>query len=258
MSEVSGPYAPGTPCWVELSSPDQQASLDFYRDLFGWQAEVGAPETGGYAVCSLRGKPVAAIMATTGDPTPPPAWVTYLATSDAAATAQAVKTSGGRVLSEPMEVMSLGTMAVAADPDGAVFGIWQAADFAGAEIVNEPSAVAWNEVRADNLTTAGEFYTKVFGLTTETVPGDMPYLTLNVAGRPVGGAGERDASRGEPPNWLTYFCVDDTDSTVDAAVRAGGGLIMPSMDTPFGRIAVVSDPLGAVFALIQFADQPQS
>src|SRR5207248_6091067 len=63
MPEVTAPYAPGTPCWVDLAAPDQQAAIDFYSGLFGWTGQIGPPETGGYAVCELKGKPVAGIMA---------------------------------------------------------------------------------------------------------------------------------------------------------------------------------------------------
>ncbi|GAA5006837.1 hypothetical protein GCM10025734_47290 [Kitasatospora paranensis] len=75
MPEVTTRYKPGTPCWVDLMAKDQQAALDFYRDLFGWQGEVGPPEFGGYAVCSLNGRPVAGIgpaMAAEGSPLRPP------------------------------------------------------------------------------------------------------------------------------------------------------------------------------------------
>jgi predicted enzyme related to lactoylglutathione lyase len=262
MSVVTDPYVPGTPCWVDLMVPDQQAALDFYRDLFGWQGEIGSPETGGYAVCTLKGRPVAGIMATMtpdGAPSgqaPPPAWTTYLATDDASATQKKITDGGGQVLAPVMDVMTLGRMAVASDPTGAVFGVWQAKDFAGAGIVNEAGAVVWNELRTGDTDAAASFYSAVLGITAAPMEGADGYLSLSVNGRPVGGmqalADVPTAGRSPetPSNWLTYFASEDTDSTVDALVRAGGSVLKPPFDMVAGRMAVVRDPQGGTFAVI--------
>lgn len=96
MPDMNGPYKPGTPCWIDLMVPDQQAALDFYSDLFGWQGEVGPAETGGYSVCTLKGKPVAGIMkasnpdGTVPDPMPPTVWTTYLSTDNVDGTLKSV------------------------------------------------------------------------------------------------------------------------------------------------------------------------
>jgi predicted enzyme related to lactoylglutathione lyase len=253
MSEVTAPYQPGVPCWLDLSVPDQRAALDFYGDLFGWQGEPGPPETGGYAICTLRGKPVAGIMtamAPPGSPTPPTAWTTYLATADVDAAVRAVSEGGGTVIAPAMDVMEQGRMAVAADPSGAVFGLWQARDFTGSLIVNEPGAVIWSELATPDPRATAPFYVPL-GITSGPMPGAEGFLALSVEGRMIGSArGQQDDPPGTPPHWLTYFMVDDTDSTVDALVRAGGTVLAPPFDMIAGRMAVVADPQGAVFALI--------
>ncbi|MGV9265539.1 VOC family protein [Kitasatospora sp. NPDC003701] len=261
MPVVTAPYKPGTPCWIDLMASDQQAALDFYRDLFGWQGEVGPPEFGGYAVCALNGRPVAGIMAQTapeGQPLPPVGWTTYLAADDADAAARSVAESGGTILYPVMDVGTVGRMLVAADPAGAVFGVWQKVDFIGAGIVNEPGALVWNELNTTDTDVAGAFYHRALGLRPATVQGLDGYFSLNVGDRTVGGMQRLPdyLAPGTPPHWMTYFSVDDTDSTVDALVRAGGSVIQPPFDMQSGRMAVVQDPQGAVFAVIASPDSP--
>ena len=255
MPEVTEPYKPGTPCWIDLMVPDQQAALDFYRDLFGWQGEVGPPETGGYSVCTLEGKPVAGIMAAMapdGGPTPPTAWTTYLATADADATVTAAAAAGATVLAPVMDVMTLGRMAVLADPTGAVFGIWQARDFIGAQVVNQTGALLWNDLTTSDPKAAAAFYSSTLGIGSEPMPGAEGYFGLTVDGRTVGGLqGTENMPPDTPSHWLPYFSVDDTDSTVDALVRARGNVLVPPFDMVAGRMAVVQDPQGGTFAVIK-------
>ncbi|MEU7134813.1 VOC family protein [Streptomyces sp. NPDC046261] len=254
MPEVTEPYVPGTPCWVDLVVPDQREALDLYRDLFGWQGEPGPPETGGYAVCTLNGKAVAGIMtsmAQEGGSKPPPAWTTYLAVPDADEAVRKVRENGGTPLMDPMDVLQLGRMAVVADSTGAVFGLWQAGEFSGAEVVNEPGSVVWNELNTADPEAAATFYEEALGLTATTMKEAPGYFSLKAADRAVGGMQDlENAPPGSPSHWLTYFSVDDTDSTVDALTRAGGSVLKPPADMVAGRMAVVQDPQGAVFALI--------
>lgn len=255
MPEVTGPYDPGTPCWIDLMVPDQQAGLDFYRDLFGWQAEIGPDEFGGYSVCLQKGKPVAGLMKTMaqeGQPTPPTAWTTYFSVLDADDTAAKVAANGGTVIMPAMDVMTLGRMFVAADPQGAVFGVWEPRDFKGAEIVNEHGALVWNQLQTPDPAAAGAFYSAVLGVTAGPMP-EMPEFTgIQVSGRTVGGVqGMENLPPNTPPHWLVSFAVDSTDSTVDAVVHAGGNVLAPPFDMDkVGRMAVVQDPQGAVFSVV--------
>lgn len=253
MPEVTGPYEPGTPCWIDVMLPDQQAGLDFYRDLFGWQGEIGPEEYGGYSVCRQKGKPVAGLMktmVTEGQPTPPTAWTTYFSVTDADATESAVVNNGGTVIMPATDVMSLGRMFVAADPFGAVFGVWQPKDFKGAEIVNEHGALVWNQLRTPDPAAAGGFYSAVLGVTVGPMP-DMPELTgIQVKGRTVGGVQALE-DLDEPSHWVVSFAVDDVDSVVDALVRKDGSVLVPPFDMDkIGRMALVQDPQGAVFSVV--------
>ncbi|MBM9506002.1 VOC family protein [Actinacidiphila acididurans] len=255
MPEVTAPYAPGTPCWIDVMVPDQQAALDFYRDLLGWQGEVGSEEFGGYSMCTLKGKPVAGIMkamAPEGQTPPPPAWTTYFSTASADNAQAAVTANGGTVMMPVADVSDLGRMFVAADPEGAIFGVWEPRSFPGAGIVNEPGALVWNQLSTPDPKGAAAFYKPVLGLDAAPMP-DMPEFTgFQVAGRTIGGVQDMsNIPEGTPPHWLVNFAVDDTDSTVDALVRAGGAVLVPAFDMEkVGRMAVLADPWGAVFSVV--------
>ncbi|TVL91613.1 VOC family protein [Streptomyces sp. SAJ15] len=255
MAEITDPYPPGTPCWVDLAAPDQQAALDFYAAVFGWTAEIGPEEFGGYSVCAYRGKPVAGIMAAVamGDQPPPPTvWTTYLASVDAVATQQAIEAAGGSVLMPVMDVQTLGRMLIAADPTQAVFGVWQANEFGGAGIVNEPGAVVWNELNTTDREAASSFYGSVFGIEAAAMEGAEGYFSLNVGGRAVGGMQGLDPGlpAGTPAHWLTYFATDDADATAAKVTEQGGEVLRAPFDMIAGRMAVVKDSQGAPFAVI--------
>ncbi|MCX5387451.1 VOC family protein [Streptomyces sp. NBC_00083] len=255
MPEVTSPYATGTPCWVDLMAKDQQAALDFYRDLFGWQGKPGPAEFGGYAVCELHGRAVAGIgptMAAEGMPEAPTVWTNYLASTDAQATQEAIVSAGGTLMVPTMDVGNLGRMLVAADPQGAVFGIWQPGEFFGAQVVNETGALVWNELHTSDVPAATAFYGEAFGIEIEPLDGADSYWEMRVGGRAVGGVTLLDNDPpGTPAHWLAYFAVDDTDSTLDTLVKRGGTVIAPAFDMMAGRMAVVADPQGAPFAMIK-------
>lgn len=259
MSERTS-YAPGTPCWVDLGSPDLDASVEFYKALFGWEvpASENVEQTGGYRRATKDGVDVVGMMPLMQEGQPP-AWSSYVSVTDAKATAAAVEEAGGSVLAEPMDVMGLGWMAVFADPAGAVFGIWQPGTFLGAGIVNEPGALAWNELNTRDVEGAKAFYGAVFGWGFEDNDmGEMgKYTTITLGGNPIGGIldmDERGVPEEIPVHWLAYFATEDTDATVAQATERGGGLMMGPVDIPVGRFAILTDPHGAVFAVIALSE----
>ncbi|WP_370134747.1 VOC family protein [Streptacidiphilus sp. EB103A] len=188
-----------------------------------------------------------------GDQPPPPTvWTTYFSSADADATQAAITANGGAVIAPVMDVGQIGRMLIAADPQGAVFGVWQPLEFPGAQIVNEPGALVWNQLSTTDPEAAGTFYQAALGLEAGPMP-EMPEFTgLMVKGRVIGGVqGMENLPPGVPPHWLVNFAVDDTDSTVDALVRAGGSVMAPAFDMEkVGRMAVLQDPQGATFAVV--------
>jgi predicted enzyme related to lactoylglutathione lyase len=255
MSERTS-YAPGTPCWVDLATPDLEAAEKFYGPLLGWEIPElpNSAEMGGYRRAKKGGKDVAGAMPLMQEGQPP-AWSTYIAVADADATAAAIAENGGSQISEPMDVMDLGRMAIFADSEGAVFGIWQPGTFAGAELVNEPGAFSWNELNTGNAAAAKAFYGSVFGWEFEDKESENAdsYVICMVGGDRVAGMLEMSGRVPSevPPHWNTYFTVEDTEAAI-AQVEAGGGAkVMGPMDVEVGRIAVVHDPWGAIFSVIR-------
>jgi predicted enzyme related to lactoylglutathione lyase len=253
-------YKPGTPSWVDFSSPDMDASIEFYGGLLGWEVpeSENAERTGGYRQAMKNGKPVAGMMPKMQEEQPT-VWSTYITVEDAQATAAAVTDAGGTVIVEPMEVMDLGSMAVLADPGGAVIGVWEPNSFHGAGLVNEPGGIAWNELNTRDLAGAREFYGAVFGWGFDemTNEGGETYTTIMLGERPVGGILDLEARNVPaeiPPHWQLYFAVEDTDATIEAAKQAGGGVMLEPIDIPFGRFAILTDPHGASFAVIALSE----
>lgn len=255
MSERTS-YVPGTPCWVDLGTPDIDAAAAFYGGLFGWSIDEGenTEQTGGYRQATLHDKPVAGMMPLMQEGQPP-AWTTYVSVEDADATAAKVREAGGQVFAEPMDVLDLGRMAVFADSTGTVFGIWQPGTFVGAQIVNEANALVWNELNTRDPETAKRFYGAVFDWGFEEREFQTGTYTSIKNGEDTAG-GMLDM-RGRVPDevpghWLAYFAVDDADSVVAKAKEGGGDVPFGPEDMPeVGRIAVLKDPFGAVFAVIK-------
>jgi len=251
MSVVTS-YAPGTPCWVDVSTPDLERTELFYSRLFGWKP---APRTeaawSGYAMLQLDGIDVAG-AGQAAEESGPPVWSTYFASADVAATAERIVRGGGEVVVEPMDVFDAGRMCFGVDPTGAVFGVWQAGRHVGAGLVDEPVSFAWNELRTPDADAAAGFYGAVFGWAGEPL-GDDPdfvYRVMAAGSRSCGIWQQDDAAR-----WSVYFAVGDPDATAVKAAELGGSVQREPTDTPYGRMAVLEDPLGAAFSVIRLAEE---
>ncbi len=251
-------YKPGTPSWVELSSPDADASAAFYGQVMGWSASEAGPveETGGYRMFQNGESRIAGLMPHMQE-NQPTAWATYISVADADETASKVKEAGGSVALEPMDVMDIGRMAYFSDPTGAIFGVWQPKSFEGADVVNEPGSLCWNEVLTRDDAADREFYPAVFGWTAgrpqfEGAPDS--YVVWELDGNAVGGMMQMTDEwfpPEVPPHWSVCFAVADCDATVAKARELGANVVAEPMDMPIGRFATLIDPQGASFAVMQ-------
>jgi predicted enzyme related to lactoylglutathione lyase len=252
-------YAPGTPSWIDLGSPDLDASIAFYGGLFGWVATEAGPaeETGGYRMFSLEGRVVAGLGPQQAPG--PPYWTTYIAVTDVDVTSAKVAAAGGKVIMPPMDVMTAGRMAVFADPEGAVFSVWQAGEHHGAQVVNEPGTLIWNELTCRQPDQAKTFYGAVFGWKANEVDsGGNPYTEWLLDGKGVGGMMPMIGDQWPgpdvmPAHWMVYFAVADTDAAAARCAELGGQVPVPPTDIPPGRFAVLNDPQGAHFSVIKMA-----
>jgi predicted enzyme related to lactoylglutathione lyase len=242
------PWPNGTPCWVDYGASDLDATRNFYADLLGWEYTGGEPEFGGYLTATRNGQKAAG-LAPRRAPDNPPRWTTYFATDDAAATATRIREAGGTVLMEPADVGPVGTMVLALDPQGNLFALWQAGMHAGFGIYDEPGGVTWNEAAVDDADAARVFYGAVFGFRFDEVAGSGGYTTFATDDRPLGGLGGHQP--GSPKGWTTCFSVPSVDEAVAAVESAGGKVTMAATDTSFGRFAVVEDPWGAPFSVME-------
>lgn len=284
MIERDG-YMPGVPCWVDTSQPDPESAVDFYSGLFGWQFEdVMPPESPGkYFIARLHGGDVAAVGSQREGAPPMAVWNTYVWVESADETASKVLDAGGRVLTDPFDVMDFGRMAVFADPAGAAFCVWQAKSHRGARVVNEPGALNFNDLNTRDPEGAKSFYASVFGWRTLGLEGGFAMWTLPGYGdyleQSDPGLRERMAEMGAPagfedvvaslnpiaddqpeipPHWGVTFAVDDADATAERAAELGGQVVVPPFDAPWVRMTVITDPRGATFTASKFVPENKS
>ncbi len=254
---MSTEATPGAPCWIDVFTSDPDRSTSFYGELFGWTAETAGPEYGGYINFSSDGRLVAGAMRNDGADGTPDAWSVYLAVDDAEATVDRATAAGGTVIVPAMPVGPLGTMAVVTDAGGAAVGMWQPGEHRGFGVKGEVGSPTWFELHTRDFDGAVKFYEAVFGWDAHPAS-DTPEFRYTTLGEGDGQqAGIMDSSGflpdGVPAHWRVYFGVADADATVATAVELGATVVMPVTDTPYGRLAQLTDPTGAMFSIQQAA-----
>jgi uncharacterized protein len=247
-------YAPGTFCWADLGTPDPVAATRFYTALFAWTAD---PRPMGpdayYTMFQLEGRPVAALYKQEAVQQGQPQWLSYISVSSASDAAAQTKGLGGTLLMEPFDVLDVGRMALVQDPTGAVVALWEPRRHTGAGVVGDAGSMCWNELATTDPTRAGAFYGALLGWNAERRRmGTLDYTTFRSSGEPRGGMLAIAPAWGPmPPHWLVYFAVRDCDGSATLAQSLGGAVRMPPSDIPdAGRCAVLTDPQGAMFAVI--------
>jgi uncharacterized protein len=245
----------GAPCWTDLWTSDVDGSRRFYGELFGWEANEPSPEFGGYFMFMKNGVPVAGGMGDMGDLRANNTWTIYLATDNMTKTAEAAQAAGAQIMSPAMPVADLGIQLVLDDPTGAHLGAWQPETFPGFTVLNEHGFPSWFELLTREHSTAVEFYRSVFSWDTNTVADsdEFRYTTLRDPESDAELAGIMDAAsflpEGVASHWSVYWEVDDVDVTIAMAKAFGGSVVTDAVDTPYGRLASVSDPAGAELKL---------
>ncbi len=272
-------YIPGVPCWVDTTQPDPRAAVEFYGGLFGWELEDSMPPEapGHYFIGRLGGEDAAAISSAQGDAPPVATWNTYVWVESADDTAAKVGEAGGAVLMEPFDVMEAGRMAVCADPEGAVFCLWQPNQHRGAQAINQHGGLNFNDLNTRDADGAKRFYGEVFGWETLEMGGGAETWTLPGYGDFLDGLNpgyvERMKEMGAPdgfwnvvaslrpipaeepdtpPHWGVTFGTDDVEATAAKAQELDGTVLAGPVDAPWCRMAVIRDPQGATFTASQF------
>jgi predicted enzyme related to lactoylglutathione lyase len=236
------------PNWLDVTTSDIPGAQAFYAGLLGWTFGAGDPDYGGYCMCEVDAVPVAGMAPVREGWTP--AWTLYFATDDVRASAARITESGGSLYSEVMDIGDSGSMVVAADPAGAAFGLWQARQHIGTGVYSEPGGLTWEDLRSSDPDASKAFYSAVLGWDFQPLPMAGPdYATFHQPGdeAPMGGVGGMMGMDGFPSHWIVYFGVTDVDAAVAYVEAHDGHILSPGFDTPFGRMAAVTDPYGASF-----------
>jgi uncharacterized protein len=299
MPERDG-YMPGVPCWVDASEPDPEAAVDFYRGLFGWEFEDAMPPSSEikYVIArceaasssifeisgELRSGDVAAIRSILEGAPPAAMWNTYFWVDSADDASAKVRDAGGTVVVEPFDFLDACRTAVFTDPEGAAFSVWEAKEHRGAELVNDPGAVVFNNLNTRDIEVARSFYGSLFGWQTAGIGGGAEGWTLPGYGdwlerehhpglrRQMAEAGApdgfedvvgsiipiRDEQPDTPAHWSVTFACADADATAAKATELGGKVIVAPFDAPWStptytiRVTVIADPQGATFSASRF------
>ncbi|MGH9802777.1 MAG: VOC family protein [Blastocatellia bacterium] len=256
-------HIPGTFCWVELGTSDQNAARKFYGELFGWATkEIPMGPDSFYTMFQLNGKDAGAAYALGQEELSigiPPYWGLYVCVENADAAAKAITAAGGTLLAEPFDVFDVGRMAIAVDPTGASFKIWQPLNHIGVGVMGENNSMCWQELATRDLDGAKKFYSTVFGWDPQTKGGDgMSYTEIylkDATGNPAPFGGMYTMMPemvGVPPHWMPYFAVADCDATFEKTKSLGGKAHVPPTNIPnVGRFSMLTDPQGAAFAVIK-------
>lgn len=228
-------------CWHGLST-EADAATPFYASVLGWT--ITADGDGG-PVCSGPGGAVAHIQPV-GDG--PAHWCSYLAVEDVDASTARVQQAGGTVLVPPTD-LPVGRFSVVTTPTGAAFGLYQP-DASDALAEPGPGSVHWVELHSPTPEADRDWLGAMFGFEARTQPmGSGPYHVLLADGEARGGV---MASKIGHASFLAWVEVDDLDAALAKVQPHGGATVeAPFSDPAVGRMAVVSDPAGAVFGLVQ-------
>ena len=258
-------HTPGTFCWIELATSDQNAAKNFYSKLFGWEADdmpIGENEF--YTIFRLNGRDAAAAYTMRSEQKAggvPPNWLLYVAVDSADESAKLASKLGGKVCAEPFDVMDLGRMAVLQDPTGATIAIWEAKKHAGTLITQEKGTLCWADLSTPDPDKAGNFYSQLFGWKLEKGQDDFSgYLHIKNGEQYIGGVQPlQHRNPNAPPHWLPYFEIANCDTTTATARQLGArAFVDPTTMENVGRWAVLADPQGAVFAAFQSIPHEQA
>lgn len=252
-------YRHGDFCWTDLATTDAASAKKFYAGLFGWQytdMPVGPSMT--YTICRLGDRGAAGLYAMNQEMLSrgvPPHWLSHINVTNVDETTKRATQHRARVIREPFDAMDAGRLSIIHDPTGAVVAMWQAKKQIGAQVINEPGAMCWNELSTTDVEAAGKFYRTTFGWTTNPMDmgGGRTYTIFKAGDEQVGGMmALTPEMKGVPPHWLTYFAVTDCDGTAKKVTELGGQVLVPPTDVPnVGRFAVAQDGQRAAFAVIK-------
>ena len=263
----------GTFCWADLLPAEQSRAIDFYAALAGWNSAVGGAEFGGYALAFGGGAdegPAAMVAginpsiatirafhegAGRDAPEMQPAWTVYLAAEDLDAAVAAVISAGGQQLQPRMDIPGMGAATLCADPTGAAFGLWEGTGHHGFGVFGEHGGFCWAEVYSTDAAVSRDFFAAAFEMqaTTLSESPEFTYYQLTAAGQaePTFGVMAMPESLGDASSHFgAYLFVTDVDAAAGRATEHGGTVVRAPQDSPFGRMATLTDSEGATISIV--------
>ena len=245
----------GAPNWVDLNTPDIKAAIAFYEALLDWTIEESKTPRGDYYIGYVDGQQVAGMMKGEQTEGMPPMWTVFFNVDDIEATVSAIESAGGSILSKPFDIPDA-RIAVATDSVGAMFAIFEGPEIEGSWLSQQPGGVCWVETMNRDTAGAESFYATVFGWKAETSgEADRPYTTFSIEETSVAGmiSMPDDMDPAMPAHWSHYFTVADCAKAEAEVLRLGGSIIKPTeFIEEMGHFAVLADPQGAVFQVMDF------
>ena len=250
----------GKVVWVDLVTPDLDSAKKFYSGLFGWTFRDTHAGKRDYAVALLDGRPVAGLFlrpVKAGEQRQP-AWLTFIAVADVEVAKRTALEHGAKVVAEPRSYPRRGRQAILADPEGAHFAVLASSSGDPGDLLAAPGEWIWSSLIVKDPNTEAAFYQQLFGYDVFDLPtdDDVDHVILSTDdyARASVNAFHRDPSR-RLPHWLNFVRVVDVVEGAAKVVALGGRVLSePHLDRHGGKVAIVADPAGAPFGLMEWSD----
>lgn len=266
VSPATKEHHPGKVVWVDLVTPDLEASKRFYGGMFGWTFRDVSTGSGDkdYALALLGDRPVGGLFhrAIPAGEHKQPAWMTFIAVRDVGKAEKAILAGGGKVVSPPRMYPERGRQAIFADPQGAIFAVLQSSSGDPEDYLAAPGEWIWSSLITSDPAAGAGFYQKLFGYEIYDLTSDEAddhggdHLLLATDGYARASANHLPAEAPKlHPHWLNFVRVASAkDAAAKAADLGGRVLVEPRSDRHGGMIAVVADPAGAPVGLFEWSD----
>jgi predicted enzyme related to lactoylglutathione lyase len=257
-SPASTEHHAGKVVWADLVTPDLAAAERFYGGLLGWTFQTVHSGDPDYAIALADGVPVGGLLQ---KPIPAgerrqSAWLTFFAVRDVDASKRDAIARGAKIVADTKNYPLRGRQAVLADPEGAVFAILASSSGDAPDYLARPGEWIWTSLLCQDPDTDAAFYQDIIGYDVFDLASDdgLTHLILssdNYARVSVN-AFPADSKR-RHAHWLNFVRVASTADMLAKVVAAGGRvLVEPHVDRHGGLVAVVADPAGAPFGLMEW------
>jgi predicted enzyme related to lactoylglutathione lyase len=244
-------------CWYDLMTSNPDGAKAFYTKIVGWGTDIWEGGEQPYLMFTNADTPLGGVMSLPPELVEqkvPPHWLTYIYTPDVSESCAKAEKLGGKVMYPATDIPTVGTFAVLADPQGAVFAVFSSASEApGSDAPPAKGQVSWHDLATTDHEAAWAFYSELFGwkkMEAMDMGGGNMYQMFGRSEFPLGGMYNKPPEMPAPPNWLPYIMVDDVNASVEEIQQLGGQILNGPMEVPGGDlVAQCLDPQGAAFAI---------